>query len=97
MEGTPSGLDLDELCRCVEQVQGIRDVHDIHAWTTTSGYEVLSAHATVATEYQEETAPHHYSALETLRPRSSAYPIRRFSWSAHPKSVRRRTTWSMKQ
>lgn len=56
MEGTPSGLNLDELCRRVEQVHGIRDVHDIHAWTITSGYEVLSAHAAVSPDYRQDSA-----------------------------------------
>ena len=44
IEGTPSSLDLDGLCRRLEQMDGVTGVHDIHAWTITSGYEVLSAH-----------------------------------------------------
>lgn len=46
MEGTPSQLDLQSLCRRLEQVQGVTGVHDIHAWSVTTGYEVLSAHVT---------------------------------------------------
>ena len=46
MEGTPSSLDLQNLCRRLEEVEGVTGVHDIHAWTITSGYEVLSAHVT---------------------------------------------------
>lgn len=46
MEGTPASLDLRRLCRRLEQVQGVTGVHDIHAWSITSGYEVLSAHVT---------------------------------------------------
>ncbi|MCI0438347.1 MAG: cation diffusion facilitator family transporter [Chloroflexi bacterium] len=46
MEGTPTSLDLDTLCQRFEQVEGVTGVHDIHAWTITTGYEVLSAHVT---------------------------------------------------
>lgn len=44
MEGTPSRLNLHALCRRLEQVEGVAGVHDIHAWSITTGYEVLSAH-----------------------------------------------------
>ncbi len=46
MEGTPASLDLRTLCGRLEQVEGVTGVHDIHAWSITSGYEVLSAHVT---------------------------------------------------
>ena len=46
MEGTPASLDLQRLCQRLEQVEGVTGVHDIHAWSITSGYEVLSAHVT---------------------------------------------------
>ncbi len=44
MEAAPKGLDLDALCREFEGVVGVRSVHDIHVWTVTSGYEVMTAH-----------------------------------------------------
>ena len=46
MEGTPASLDLQHLCQCFEGVEGVTGVHDIHAWSITSGYEFLSAHVT---------------------------------------------------
>ena len=46
MEGTPSHLDLHGLCQRLEQLDGITGVHDIHAWSITTGYEALSAHVT---------------------------------------------------
>ena len=46
MEGTPDHLDLEGLCRHLEQVPGVTGVHDIHAWSLTTGYDVLSAHVT---------------------------------------------------
>ena len=55
IEGTPSSLDLDGLCRRLEQMDGVTGVHDIHAWTITSGYDVLSAH--VSAELARVTRP----------------------------------------
>ena len=47
MEGTPTSLNLQRLCQRFEDLEGVTGVHDIHAWSLTSGYEVLSAHVTV--------------------------------------------------
>ena len=46
MEGTPAHLDLHGLCQRLEQLDGITGVHDIHAWSITTGYDALSAHVT---------------------------------------------------
>ena len=46
MEGTPAHLDLHRLCQRLEQLAGVTGVHDIHAWSITTGYEALSAHVT---------------------------------------------------
>jgi cobalt-zinc-cadmium efflux system protein len=46
MEGTPHDLDLHLLCQRLEQLEGVTGVHDIHAWSITTGYEALSAHVT---------------------------------------------------
>ena len=46
MEGTPAHLDLHGLCQRLEKLDGITGVHDIHAWSITTGYDALSAHVT---------------------------------------------------
>ncbi|MDA1228309.1 MAG: cation diffusion facilitator family transporter [Chloroflexi bacterium] len=46
MQGTPAHIDLDGLCQRLEGVAGVTGVHDIHAWTVTTGYDVFSAHVT---------------------------------------------------
>ena len=46
MESSPAGIDIDALCQRLERIEGVEGVHDIHAWTITTGYNVLSAHAT---------------------------------------------------
>ncbi len=47
MEATPEGLDLDEVRAHILGVPGVVDVHDLHAWTITSGAPMLSAHVVV--------------------------------------------------
>jgi cobalt-zinc-cadmium efflux system protein len=47
LETTPSHLDLDDVRDHLLEVDGVLDVHDLHAWTITSGMPSLSAHVTV--------------------------------------------------
>jgi cobalt-zinc-cadmium efflux system protein len=47
LEIAPAGLDLDDVRRHLLGVPGVTDVHDLHAWTITSGMASLSAHVTV--------------------------------------------------
>jgi cobalt-zinc-cadmium efflux system protein len=44
LEATPKGVDLDHIRRHILDVAGVADVHDLHAWTITSGMNVVSAH-----------------------------------------------------
>lgn len=47
LEGAPAGLDFRTL-RCeLEELPGVRRVHDLHAWSITSGRNALSAHLVV--------------------------------------------------
>ncbi|MCD4523912.1 cation diffusion facilitator family transporter [Nocardioides sp. cx-173] len=50
LELAPAGLDLDDVRRHLREVPGVVDVHDLHAWTITSGMPSLSAHVTVTDE-----------------------------------------------
>jgi cobalt-zinc-cadmium efflux system protein len=47
LEAAPRGLDVDDVRGHLCGVAGIVDVHDLHAWTITSGMPALSAHVTV--------------------------------------------------
>ena len=47
LEATPHGVDLAEVRDHIKRVRGVVDVHDLHAWTITSGVPVLSAHVIV--------------------------------------------------
>jgi len=67
MEGTPAHLDLHSLCLRLEQVEGVTGVHDIHAWSITTGYEALSAHVTHVTPVSGEANPNPQQILQQLR------------------------------
>jgi cobalt-zinc-cadmium efflux system protein len=47
LEGTPRGMDAAEVDRTLRAVPGVRDVHDLHLWTITSGKHAVSAHLVV--------------------------------------------------
>ncbi len=47
LEATPRGVDLAQVREHLLEVDGVLDVHDLHAWTITSGLPVLSAHVVV--------------------------------------------------
>ena len=47
LEATPPDLELDEVRVHLEGVDGVADVHDLHAWLITSQLPAMSAHVTV--------------------------------------------------
>ncbi|HET9381981.1 MAG TPA: cation diffusion facilitator family transporter [Streptomyces sp.] len=47
LEAAPKGVDMAEVRAHVLALDGVEDVHDLHAWTITSGMPVLSAHVVV--------------------------------------------------
>ena len=52
LEGTPERIDMFKLCSDIEDVEGVTVIHDVHAWTITSGYEALTAHVLVDPGYK---------------------------------------------
>jgi cobalt-zinc-cadmium efflux system protein len=48
LEATPRGVDMQEVRRHILEAPGVQAVHDLHAWTITSGMNVLSAHVVLA-------------------------------------------------
>ncbi|MFF0447991.1 cation diffusion facilitator family transporter [Streptomyces sp. NPDC004609] len=48
LEAAPKGVDMDEVRAHLVALPGVEEVHDLHAWTITSGMPVLSAHIVVA-------------------------------------------------
>ena len=52
LEASPRGVDMAEVERHVLEAPGVVGVHDLHAWTITSGMRVVSAHVVLAPEAQ---------------------------------------------
>jgi cobalt-zinc-cadmium efflux system protein len=48
METAPEGIDVQEVASAMCAVSGVREVHDLHVWTVTSGFAAVAAHVTVA-------------------------------------------------
>jgi cobalt-zinc-cadmium efflux system protein len=50
MESAPAGMDAQEIAREMGQVENVREVHDLHVWTVTAGFETIAAHVVVASD-----------------------------------------------
>ncbi|MFG2497504.1 cation diffusion facilitator family transporter [Streptomyces sp. NPDC048441] len=50
LESAPKGVDMAEVRSHILALPGVEDIHDLHAWTITSGMPVLSAHVVVSTD-----------------------------------------------
>jgi cobalt-zinc-cadmium efflux system protein len=48
MEGSPTGIDPDEVARALAGDPDVAGVHDLHVWTVTSGFPALAAHVLVS-------------------------------------------------
>jgi len=48
LEATPKEVDLSQVERHILEAPGVIAVHDLHAWTITSGMNVVSAHVVLA-------------------------------------------------
>jgi cobalt-zinc-cadmium efflux system protein len=44
MESAPEGIDVQAVGTAMCAVAGVREVHDLHVWTVTSGFPALAAH-----------------------------------------------------
>ena len=47
MEGSPTGIDPDDVARALALDPDVVGVHDLHVWTVTSGFPALAAHVLV--------------------------------------------------
>ncbi len=47
LEGAPSHLRTQDVERAMREVSGVREVHDLHLWTITTGMEAMSGHVIV--------------------------------------------------
>ncbi len=55
LEATPKEIDLGQVVNALKRLQAVRDVHDVHVWTLTSGMYALSAHVALQNTSLRET------------------------------------------
>ena len=53
LEATPKGIDMDVVREHILEAPGVVDVHDLHAWTITSGINVVSAHVVLGEDAKQ--------------------------------------------
>lgn len=51
MEGTPPHIDLAEAEALIRAVPGVADVHDLHVWTISEGFDSLTVHVVITRGY----------------------------------------------
>jgi len=56
MEGAPRGLSLKNLEKELRSIDGVSDVHELHAWSLSSGFNALSAHLVVKDPARQQAA-----------------------------------------
>ncbi|MFC0215774.1 cation diffusion facilitator family transporter [Paenibacillus chartarius] len=54
MEGTPITVNQAEVKRTLESIDGVKDVHDLHIWTITSGLDSLSCHLLIEDDKDDQ-------------------------------------------
>ncbi len=93
LEAAPKGVDMTEVRSHLLALPGVRDVHDLHAWTITSGMPVLSAHVVVDAPVLDGAG--HEKMLHDLQEclvATSTWNTARSSWSPPAMPPTRRTS-----
>jgi len=57
LEATPKEIDPDRVVDAIKSFEEVRDMHDVHVWTLTSGMYALSAHVAIKDMPLKQTAP----------------------------------------
>jgi cobalt-zinc-cadmium efflux system protein len=47
LEASPADVDVEQVGQAMAAVPGVKEVHDLHVWTITSGFPALAAHVLV--------------------------------------------------
>ncbi len=56
LEAVPRHLDVAQISGALREIQGVKDVHDMHLWTITSGIYALSCHLLIEDLMVSESA-----------------------------------------
>jgi cobalt-zinc-cadmium efflux system protein len=58
MEGAPAQINSDQVKAALGGIPSVKEVHDLHIWTITSGYPVLSCHITISDDAANDEILH---------------------------------------
>ncbi|WLD92171.1 cation diffusion facilitator family transporter [Alkalihalobacillus sp. AL-G] len=54
MEGTPSTINQEDVKNLLTSIEGVKDVHDLHIWTITSGLDSFSCHLLIEDDKESQ-------------------------------------------
>ncbi len=63
LEVAPEDCDPDEIGQMLASQEGVKEVHDLHIWTITSGFPALSAHVVAQPSTDHDRLLHHLQEL----------------------------------
>jgi cobalt-zinc-cadmium efflux system protein len=66
LEGIPMGIELAAVRKSIGEIAGVKDVHDMHIWTITSGMFAFSCHVSVASGLDDGQRDKLLTAAKTL-------------------------------
>ena len=56
MEGSPRGIDLAQIEKTIAETPGVGAVHDLHVWSISEGFPVVTAHVVLDGKESHGTA-----------------------------------------
>lgn len=83
MESVPAGVELESLERTILSTPGVKEVHDLHAWTISDGFDAVTAHVVldgtahgtdVAADVGERIRREHHVSHVTVQPEAPHLP-----------------------
>lgn len=55
MEGVPKGLSVEEITTALKEISDVRDAHDLHVWSLTSGRNIATVHLIIAEDADHQS------------------------------------------
>jgi len=83
MESVPAGVELADLERTILSTPGVKEVHDLHAWTISDGFDAVTVHVVldgtahgtdVAADVGERIRREHHVSHVTVQPEAPPLP-----------------------
>jgi len=71
MEGAPEDIKQDDIVEVLTKIEGVKEVHDVHVWTISSGFDSLSCHILVDKKEDNERV-----LKQAIQKIESHFPIR---------------------